>query len=103
MENLVIDTRISYFTNAVFFDVPYDFAYGDSRRAVIRKIRRFAVKVGLKPCLPNTLSSTDFFCVTAKDLGRIREVLRYANGKAMRMTARNNYGRFNQNRVPPEV
>lgn len=80
---------------AISIDLPHGFADGDSETAVRRKIVRYAHKIGLKQVPfwgPLTL---EFWRYSAKDDRRIEQLLIYANGKAIKKTARNNWGKHN--------
>ena len=86
-----------HYDNTVEFVIPDGFAKGDSKKAVIRKIRRMAIKRGLIPfdCWWKVLA---FHAYSRKDENRVKSVLEYANGKAVRKAAMNNYGRCNAHR-----
>lgn len=77
----------------VMIHIPWEFADGDSRKAVTRKIVRMArqLKLHQRPWY----GALTFDRVSKKDERRIAELLRYANGRSLAKTARNNYGRYN--------
>lgn len=80
---------------AIAIDLPIDFAQGDSETAVKRKIVRHARRLGLEQVPfwgPLTL---EFWCYNTKDDRRITELLKYANGKSIQRTAKNNWGKRN--------
>lgn len=92
MENKV-KSYINNNTNTVTIEVPWSFAKDDSFKAVARKIARMARKLKLRQ-LP-WYGPLTFDYVSKKDARRVAELLRYANGRAIAKTARNNYGRRN--------
>ena len=77
----------------VMVDIPWDFADGDSRKAVTRKLVRMARKLKMRQ-LP-WYGALTFGYASKKDARRVDELLRYANGRSIAKTARNNYGRRN--------
>ena len=94
--------RFAVYTSAsalysVCIDAEYDFALGDSEKAVVRKIRRQARKLHLRADT-TYLAIPTFYVVGRKDLNRLRALLEYCNGAAIERTARNNYGRHNGHR-----
>lgn len=84
--------------NTVRIELPNGFARGDSEKAVNRKIARYARKIGLVNCWGPT-STILWFCRNShKDDRRVEQVLIYANGKAIKKTAMNNWGKRNSHR-----
>lgn len=84
--------------DSVMIDLPLGFARGDSETAVKRKIVRQARRLGLEQVPfwgPLTL---EFWRYNAKDDRRISELLKYANGKSVQRTAKNNWGKRNSQR-----
>ena len=79
--------------NTVSIEVPWSFAKDDSFKAVARKIARMARKLKLRTITWYGVLTFDY--VSKKDERRVEELLRYANGRAIAKTARNNYGRNN--------
>lgn len=81
--------------DTVVIDLPLGFARGDSDTAVRRKIVRHAQKIGLEQVPfwgPLTL---EFWHYSAKDDRRFAQLMVYANGRAIKKTARNNWGKHN--------
>lgn len=97
MIKAMIKAQKWHYDYSVEFILPDGFAKDDSEKAVIRKIRRMAIKRGLIPfdCWWKVLA---FHASSKKDANRVKSVLEYANGKAVRKTAMNNYGRCNARR-----
>lgn len=79
--------------NTVSIEVPWSFAKDDSFKAVARKIARMARQLKLRPI--TWYGALTFDYVSKKDARRVEELLRYANGRSIAKTARNNYGRYN--------
>ena len=85
------------YDDVIEFVIPDGFAKGDSEKAVIRKIRRMAIKRGLIP-LDFWWKVLAFHVYSKKDENRVKSVLEHANGQAVRKAAMNNYGRCNAHR-----
>lgn len=82
----------------VRIELPYGFARGDSEKAVKRKIARYARKIGLVNCWGPASTVLWFHKTSRKDGRRIEQLLIYANGKAIKKTAMNNWGKRNSHR-----
>lgn len=90
------EIKMSFWSEQVVrIELPYGFARGDSEKAVNRKIARYARKIGLVNYWGPT-STVLWFCRNShKDDRRIDQLLIYANGKAVKKTAMNNWGKDN--------